>query len=192
MIKDYDCEINYHPGKANVGADALSSKSTLELATLGISQPQLIKELIGMGLEVVGNVMPVHLANLMVRSKLLARIKAAQLEDPNCAKIKQLLVEGKVKEFCLKEDGLFTHFKQVCVLGIGELRNEIMNEAHHSLYTVHPRSTKMYRDVKGSYWWNNMKKDIMKFVEQCSTCQQVKAEHQRLSGMLKLLLILKL
>jgi hypothetical protein len=53
----------------------------------------------------------------------------------------------------------------VCVPGIGGLRKEIMTKAHHSSYTVHPRGTKMYRDVKGSYWWNNMKKDIVKFVE---------------------------
>jgi hypothetical protein len=66
-----------------------------------------------------------------------------------------------------------------------------MSEAHHSPYTVHPEGTKMYRDVKGSYWWNNMKKDIAKFVEQCAICQQVKAEHQRLAGTLKLLLIPK-
>jgi hypothetical protein len=152
----------------------------------------LIKELTGMGLEVVGEGMPVHLAtNLMVQSELLARIKVAQLEDPKCAKIKQLLAEGKTKEFCLKEDGLLTHFKQVCVPEIEGLRKKIMSEAHHSLYTVHPGGTKMYRDVKGSYWWNNMKKDIAKFVEQCSTCQQVKAEHQRPAGTLKPLLMPK-
>jgi hypothetical protein len=39
LIKDYDYEINYHPGKANVVADALSRKSTVKLTTLGISQP---------------------------------------------------------------------------------------------------------------------------------------------------------
>ena len=39
LIKDYDSEINYHPGKANIVADALSKKSTVELAVLGISQP---------------------------------------------------------------------------------------------------------------------------------------------------------
>jgi hypothetical protein len=61
LIKDYKCEINYHPGKANVVADALSRKSTVELATLGISQPQLIKKLTGMDLEVVGEGMPIHL-----------------------------------------------------------------------------------------------------------------------------------
>jgi hypothetical protein len=147
--------------------------------------------LIKMGLEVVGESVPIHLANLMVQSKLLARIKAAQLEDPECAKIKQLLVKGKRKEFCLKEDGLLTHFKQVCVPGIGGLRKEIMIETHHSPYTVHPGGTKMYHGVKGSYWWNNMKKDIAKFVEQYSTYQQVKAEHQRQAGTLKPLLILK-
>jgi hypothetical protein len=70
------------------------------------------------------------------------------LEDPECAKIKQLLKEGKTKEFCLKEDGLLTHFKQVCVLGSGGLRKEIMSEAHCSPYTVHLGGTEMYRDVK--------------------------------------------
>jgi hypothetical protein len=48
----------------------------------------LIKELAGMGLEVLGEGTPVHLANLMVQSELLARIKVAKLEVPECAKIK--------------------------------------------------------------------------------------------------------
>jgi hypothetical protein len=72
LNKDYDCEINYHPSKANMVADVLGRKSMVELAALGISQPQLIKELTGMGLEVVGEGMPMHLANLMVQSKLFA------------------------------------------------------------------------------------------------------------------------
>ena len=58
--------INYHLGKANVVADTLSRKSKMELAALGISQPQLIKEFAGMGLEVVDEGTPVHLANLLV------------------------------------------------------------------------------------------------------------------------------
>lgn len=37
LIKDYDCEINYHLGKANVVADALRRKLMMDLATLGIS-----------------------------------------------------------------------------------------------------------------------------------------------------------
>ena len=111
LMKDYDCKINYHPGKANVVVDVLSKKSTMELVALRISQPQLIKEFTMMGLEVVGESAPAYLADLTVQSELLARIKAAQLEDPECAKIKQLLKEGKAKDFFLKEDGLLTHFK---------------------------------------------------------------------------------
>jgi hypothetical protein len=81
-----------------------------------------------------------------------------------------LLAEGKTKKFYLKEDGLLTNFKQVCVPGIGGLRKEIMSKAYHSPYTMHHGGTKMYRNVNGSYWWNNMKKDITMFAEQCSTC----------------------
>ena len=67
LIKNYDCKINYHHGKANVVADALSRKSTVELVTLGISQPQLIKEFNRMGLEVVGEDTPTYLANLTIQ-----------------------------------------------------------------------------------------------------------------------------
>jgi len=49
----------------------------------------------------------------------------------------------------------------------------------------------MYKGLKTTYWWNNMKKEIAKYVETCHMCQQVKAEHQRLTGMLKPLLIPK-
>jgi hypothetical protein len=76
LIKNYDCEINYHPGKANVVADALSRRSMVEVAALGISQSRLIKGITGMRLEVVGEGAPVHLANLMVQLEFLARIKA--------------------------------------------------------------------------------------------------------------------
>ena len=67
----------------------------------------------------------------------------------------------------------------------------IMSEAHRSPYTVHPGGTKMYRDVKGSYWWNTMKWDIAVFVEQCSTCQHVKVKHQRPARTPKSLLLSK-
>jgi hypothetical protein len=49
----------------------------------------------------------------------------------------------------------------------------------------------MYKDLKMTCWWNNMKREIAKYVEHHPTCQQVKAEHQRLVEMLKPLLIPK-
>jgi len=58
-----------------------------------------------------------------------------------------------------------------------------MEEAHSSRYSIHPGSTKMYRDLRDVYWWSSMKKGIGKFVAKCSNCQQVKVEHQRPDGM---------
>jgi hypothetical protein len=60
----------------------------------------------------------------------------------------------------LKYDGMLTHFDQICVTGSKKLRKKIMSEAHPSLYTVHLGSTRMYKDLKTTYWWNNMKREI--------------------------------
>ena len=49
----------------------------------------------------------------------------------------------------------------------------------------------MYHDLKNTYWWNGMKRDIADFVSKCLTCQQVKLEHQRPSGLLQQLPILE-
>ncbi|GJY07519.1 DNA/RNA polymerases superfamily protein [Tanacetum coccineum] len=65
------------------------------------------------------------------------------------------------------------------------LREKVMTEAHSSPFTIHPGSTKMYRDLKQYFWWNGMKQDVATFVSKCMTCQQVKIEHQRASGLLQ-------
>jgi len=62
-----------------------------------------------------------------------------------------------------------------------------MAEAHNSRYSVHPGSTKMYRDLKEIYWWNGMKRGVADFVSKCPNCQQVKAEHQRPGGLTQLM-----
>ena len=66
-----------------------------------------------------------------------------------------------------------------------ELRSAILEEAHCSAYAMHPWSTKMYRTIKENYWWSGMKRDIVKYVTRCMTCQQVKAEHQKPAGTLQ-------
>ena len=65
------------------------------------------------------------------------------------------------------------------------MREQLLTEAHETPYSVHPRTTKMYQDLKKGYWWPGMKKDVVRFVEKCLTCQQVKAEHQRPVGTLQ-------
>lgn len=63
--------------------------------------------------------------------------------------------------------------------------NEVLQESHHSRLAVHPGATKMYKDIRRQFWWMGMKRDVARFVAQCLTCQQVKAEQRRPRGLLQ-------
>ena len=83
LLKDYDCSILYHPGKANVVADALSRKSAGSLAHISTERRPIIKELhdlIDQGLQwkVTKKCL---IAQFRVRSVYLDRVKAAQRRD---------------------------------------------------------------------------------------------------------------
>ena len=74
---------------------------------------------------------------------------------------------------------------------VGELRKQVMEEAHCSTYAMHPGSTKMYHNLKQNYWWSGMKREIAEYVSRCLTCQQVKDKHQGPVGRLQPLSILE-
>ena len=63
-----------------------------------------------------------------------------------------------------------------------ELKKEVLNEAYSSTYSIHPGSTKMYKDLKQHFWWNSMKKDVVDHIMKYLTCQQVRVEHQQPVG----------
>ena len=65
------------------------------------------------------------------------------------------------------------------------LREEILKEFHCSQFVVHPGGTKMYRDLRRQYYWSEMKWHVRDFVRRCLMCQQVKAEHQKPTGLLQ-------
>ena len=58
-----------------------------------------------------------------------------------------------------------------------EIKEEVLKEAHCSNYTVYPDNNKMYLDLKKKYCWDDMKREIARYISRCLTCQQVKAEH---------------
>ena len=84
---------------------------------------------------------------------------------------------GQREDLSLREDGTVVMGQRLSVPDVGDVRREIMEEAHSSSYAMHPGSTKMYHTLKEHYWWKGMKRDITEFVSRCLTCQQVKAEH---------------
>ena len=92
---------------------------------------------------------------------------------------------GKEIEFTVNEDGVLYYKDRVCVPDDNDLRKAILEEAHSGDFAIHPGSIKMYQDLKMSFWWSGMKKDVSVFVTKCLGCQKVKAKHQVPSGLLQ-------
>ena len=92
---------------------------------------------------------------------------------------------GKCTKFREDEQGVYWYQDRICVPSDVALRVEILAEGHDSKYCIHPGSTKMYADLKKLFWWKNMKAYIAGHVTCCDICNRIKAEYQRLVGLLK-------
>lgn len=166
-MKDYDVEILYHPGKANVVADALSRKSMGSLVHIEAGRWGLIKEfhqLANMRIRLLDSDDGGVTVQNTSESSLVAEVKARQYEDPTLVRLREGIQQCKITAFKIGGDGTLRYQGRLCVPSVAGLREKIMIEIHQSRYSIHPGSTKMYHDVKEQYWWDNMKKSIAEFV----------------------------
>nr|GFA19863.1 reverse transcriptase domain-containing protein [Tanacetum cinerariifolium] len=145
LLGDCDCDIRYHPSKANVVANALSRKEW--------SRPLRVRVLVmTMGLN------------------LPKEILEAQTEALKPGNLSTEDVGGMLKKDLPKEkleprtDETLCLNNRSWVLCFGDLRTLIMHESHKSKYSIHPGSDKMYQDLKQLYWWRNMKANIASYV----------------------------
>ncbi|KAI3794785.1 hypothetical protein L1987_37424 [Smallanthus sonchifolius] len=159
LLNDYDCVIKYHPGKANVVADALSRKET---------KPRRVRAL-----------------QLTIYTGLPEQIRNAQLEALKEENLSLESTRGMEKQLEVKADGIRYFAERMWIPVYGNLRDLVMDEAHKSRYSIHPGSDKMYHDLKVLYWWPNMKANIATYVSKCLTCSKVKVEYQKPSGLLQ-------
>jgi hypothetical protein len=120
-----------------------------------------------------------------VESTLEQEIRKGQESDEKIKEIKTLFGLGKAPDFTEDEQGTLWFKKRIRVLEIEHLCQLILREAHDSAYSIHPGSTKMYHDLKEKYWWYDLKRDVATHVAMCDVCQRLKAEHQRLAGLLQ-------
>ncbi|WVZ26804.1 hypothetical protein V8G54_000096 (mitochondrion) [Vigna mungo] len=183
-LKDYDFELLYHPGKANVVADALSRKR-VQMSALMIKELELIEKLRDMNLSVRLGQDHMWCSHLIITSSFLEQVKSEQEIDFELQRIVGLLGTDQAKDFALCQNGILRFRGRVCVPATTELRRLIFEEGHKSSLSIHPGMTKMYKDLKESFWWSGMKKDVAEFVASCLVCQKAKIEHQRPGGMLQ-------
>ena len=170
MFKDYDCIIDYHSGKENVVADALSRKMVSAL-TLKDYDWRITPD-------------GALLAQSRVMPDLKQMIVNAQKNDAKLQEIVQLVSTGDKTDYTIDENGGILYKSRLCVPNDMDLKKKILYESHNTVFTMHLGGNKMYQDMKQYYWWRGMKKDVYEYVSKCLTCQQVKAEHQVPSGLL--------
>nr|GFA44564.1 putative reverse transcriptase domain-containing protein [Tanacetum cinerariifolium] len=170
LLSDYDCEIRYYLGKANVVANALSRKER---------EPLRVQALV----MTIGLDLPKQIMNAQTEARKLENIKK---EDVGGMLVENTKNPDAIREqkFKPRADGTQCLNGRSWIPCYGDLRNVIMYESYKSKYSIHSGSDKMYQDMKKLYWWPNMKADIATYVRKCLTCAKVKAEHQRPSRLL--------
>ncbi|XP_019251201.1 PREDICTED: uncharacterized protein LOC109230128 [Nicotiana attenuata] len=114
---------------------------------------------------------------LYARSSLIERVKAKQYEDPNLVKIRNGVQSKDILAFSLDVLGVLKMNGRLCVPDVDGIRHEIMAEAHSSRYSIHPGSTKMYKDLQEIYWWNRMKENVSDFVARCLPRTRLKHDY---------------
>ena len=176
LLGDYDFTLSYHPGKGNKVADALSRRWEVSTAMLKMTE-EMSRWTLDEGHE------KVTLAAIEEQEALVDAVLKAQQDSVERAEMLGHVAAGEAGFATDTEGGIRVQGR--LWVPLGEVRQKVLGEAHHSTLAIHPGSSKMYQDLKRTFWWPGLKQDVAEHVAKCLTCQQVKIEHQKPGGLLQ-------
>jgi hypothetical protein len=123
--------------------------------------------------------------SIQLSCSLESQIIEGQKTDKEIFHIKEKMKKEPIPHFRLDERGVLWFDDRLVVPKNRELKNKIMDEAHLSKLPIHPRSSKMYHDLRPRFWWTKMEKEIAAYVARCDMCCKVKAIHMKPVGLLQ-------
>lgn len=183
-MKDFDFELSYHPGKANVVVDALSRK-TLHMSALMVKELDLIEQFRDLSLVCEVTPKSVKLGMLKINNDFMEDIKEAQKNDMKVVDLIVGIDKAENSDFKIDEQGILRFRDRICISNNSEMKKAILEESHRSKLSIHPGATKMYQDLKSLFLCPGMKRDVAQFVYACLTCQKSKVEHQKPAGLMQ-------
>ncbi|WVZ75465.1 hypothetical protein U9M48_023514 [Paspalum notatum var. saurae] len=112
----------------------------------------------------------VELYSLIIEPTIKEQVVTTQKQDKGMALIREGMDDTKKACLTLDGHGVLWFKNRLVVPKDMELRKKILDEAHTSMFTMHPGSNKMYQDLKQKFWWTHMKREIAKYVSECDVC----------------------
>ena len=121
-----------------------------------------------LGISITGHA--IQLSQIKIINDFKEQIQHAQQQDASFQHTITLVQLGKLTKFTQDREGIWRHQVRICVHEGDSLRNRILEEAHKSEFTVHPRINKIYHDLKKMFRWPGMKSDVANFINRCLVC----------------------
>ena len=166
-LADFDLKMIHIPGKLLAGPDALSCRP--DLLPINNNDNDDV------------TLLPLSLFVNLIDTTLSQRIESDSAGDPLVLQALQSMHEDIPLPFCSRltdwqvEAGILTYKGHVYIPANDTLRRTILEHCHDHESARHPGFLKTCQLVVAEFWWPGLASFVCRYVEDCTTCQQNKA-----------------